>query len=260
MGRYTAHLVGESHYQPAVRRLREGDPVTLVAEPDNPHDPRAVRVVAPDGETIGYVERDSWLTGVVLDQKVTRSVTVRELIGGERERPSLGVVLDVRTALEAEDPAPTAQASSPAASASATFEGKSPKQVVAIAVVVIIALLALPSMCSSDEAEAPNSAPIAASSAEQEEDAVALAAEKAKCAELIGGLEATGLIRKREASRITVEDANWAQVPYEQKVSVLIGAYCAETGRQRPEGDERMSAYAYRSGDRLLTLTESGVF
>ncbi|MGD9388090.1 MAG: HIRAN domain-containing protein [Gammaproteobacteria bacterium] len=37
-------------------RIRAGDPVTLVREPDNPHDDRAIRVEAL-GRRIGYVPR-----------------------------------------------------------------------------------------------------------------------------------------------------------------------------------------------------------
>lgn len=37
-------------------RLREGDPLTLVREPENPHDPRAVRVEW-QGHKLGYVPR-----------------------------------------------------------------------------------------------------------------------------------------------------------------------------------------------------------
>jgi hypothetical protein len=69
-GRVT--VVGESHYQPALRRAAHGVcagtdfgqhlPVvaTLVPEPDNPHDPYAVRVDVVTGgraETVGYLPR-----------------------------------------------------------------------------------------------------------------------------------------------------------------------------------------------------------
>jgi hypothetical protein len=71
-GRVT--VVGESHYQPALRRAARGasagtDPVqhlpalaTLVPEPDNSYDPYAVRVDVVTGgrsETVGYLSRST---------------------------------------------------------------------------------------------------------------------------------------------------------------------------------------------------------
>ena len=104
MGRYTVHVVGESNYQPAIRRLREGTPIDLVPEPGNPYDPRAIRVDAPGGQTIGYVPRDSWLQAALLDQGTAMRASVMEIMGGEPGKPSLGVVLEVLTAKEAMKP------------------------------------------------------------------------------------------------------------------------------------------------------------
>jgi len=51
-------VAGFSYYDgPALLdRLRPGDPVMLVPEPDNPHDPRAIRIEAL-GQRVGYVPR-----------------------------------------------------------------------------------------------------------------------------------------------------------------------------------------------------------
>ena len=51
-------VAGFSYYDgPALLdRLRPGDPVTLVRELDNPHDPRAIRIEAL-GHRVGYVPR-----------------------------------------------------------------------------------------------------------------------------------------------------------------------------------------------------------
>jgi hypothetical protein len=51
-------VAGFSYYDgPAILdRLRPGDPVTLVREPGNPHDPRAIRIEAL-GHRVGYVPR-----------------------------------------------------------------------------------------------------------------------------------------------------------------------------------------------------------
>ena len=55
------HIVGESNYQPELRRVaRSGRTflAVLIPEPSNPKDPNAIRVVAEGGRTIGYLDRD----------------------------------------------------------------------------------------------------------------------------------------------------------------------------------------------------------
>jgi len=54
-------VAGVSFYQSALERCAAGQAVSLVHEPDNPHDPMAIRVVSILGETIGYVPRRSWI-------------------------------------------------------------------------------------------------------------------------------------------------------------------------------------------------------
>jgi len=51
-------IVGESFRQDVIGRCFEGMPVELVREPDNPHDPDAVRVTTVYGD-IGYLPADS---------------------------------------------------------------------------------------------------------------------------------------------------------------------------------------------------------
>jgi len=102
MGRYTVHLVGEANFQAAIRGIRAGTPVKLTPEPENPHDPRAIKAVVNGTDTIGYVERDSWLTRVMIDEGTSVASRVHEVIGGEAGKPSLGVVLEVLTAADAE--------------------------------------------------------------------------------------------------------------------------------------------------------------
>jgi hypothetical protein len=93
MKSYYVGIVGESNYQSAVRMLHEGFRVDLVPEPDNRHDPNAIRVDSITGETIGYVPRDSWLTDAIIGQGVDCFAVVHELTGeGKRNR---GVVIEV---------------------------------------------------------------------------------------------------------------------------------------------------------------------
>lgn len=49
-------LVGVSNY-PAVSKVKEDFPVYIEHEPDNPHDPNAMKVIGYDGETLGYLPR-----------------------------------------------------------------------------------------------------------------------------------------------------------------------------------------------------------
>jgi hypothetical protein len=101
MGRYTVHLVGEANYQAAIANLSAGDPVTIEHEPDNPHDPRALRCADVTGATIGYIERDSWLARAMIDQKTAIRAGVKAIIGGEKGKPTRGVVLTVLTGADA---------------------------------------------------------------------------------------------------------------------------------------------------------------
>lgn len=50
-------VAGVSFYQAALERCAAGEAVTFVHEPDNPHDPMALRVVSLRSETVGYVPR-----------------------------------------------------------------------------------------------------------------------------------------------------------------------------------------------------------
>lgn len=91
---YSVGLVGESNYQAAVRALRPGEHVELVAEPDNPHDLRAIAVRDGDGATVGYLPRDHWLADAMLDEGKGFSAEVKELTGGGTGEMT-GVVLTV---------------------------------------------------------------------------------------------------------------------------------------------------------------------
>lgn len=102
MGVYSVHLVGESHYQEACAAAKFRDVVVLVPEPDNRHDPRAVRALDARGCVLGYVPRDHWLQRVVADEGRSVEARVAEILGGEPDAPMLGVVLHVRTGADAE--------------------------------------------------------------------------------------------------------------------------------------------------------------
>ena len=65
---FPLRLVGEQFYARAIARCREGDRVTLVHETGNPYDARALAVVSPRNEIIGYIPREGWLHRALLDE------------------------------------------------------------------------------------------------------------------------------------------------------------------------------------------------
>jgi hypothetical protein len=107
-GQFGLEAVGESHYQPAIRRaLRDAHlqagrrmiRVRVEREPTNSYDPRAVRIISSSGETLGYLprERASTYQKVLKDfEKVGLTVTcAAALYGGDAKTPTLGVWLDL---------------------------------------------------------------------------------------------------------------------------------------------------------------------
>ncbi len=101
---YFYEVVGESHYQEALLRASEGAPdgrftARLVLEPENPHDPNAVAVHSPDGETVGYLPADD----AVLYARLLTDLLAHEvapvcpatLVGGSADKLNLGVRLDL---------------------------------------------------------------------------------------------------------------------------------------------------------------------
>jgi len=98
-------VAGESHYQEALRSLRDaldvlerdghGFIARLTPEPANPHDPNAIAVQTPSGETLGYVRadvaRDYQAFLLSLEGPIECSA---RLTGGTAEKPMIGVVLD----------------------------------------------------------------------------------------------------------------------------------------------------------------------
>lgn len=101
MGEYSVNLVGESNYQDAILALSAGDPVKLEHEPTNRFDPNAVRAADLGGRTIGYLERGSWLSDRIISGKTAIYSEVEIVTGGEKGKPSRGVVLLVYTAKDA---------------------------------------------------------------------------------------------------------------------------------------------------------------
>lgn len=100
-------VVGESHYQDALRSLarqcmpgadgRPSFPAVLIPEPENPFDRHAITVHGPTGQ-VGYLAREDAVryahTFQVLQKAGYDGGSCAGLLnGGERDRPSFGVVL-----------------------------------------------------------------------------------------------------------------------------------------------------------------------
>ena len=157
MGRYTVHLVGESNYQDVISHLAAGGTAKLVPDPMNEHDPRAIKAITSSGETIGYVEKEGWLTRAMLDDLTPVASRVLEIVGGDAAKPSRGVVLEVLTgpeAIAALDQSAVAAAGLPAGSSGIT---RMPTWAIVALVLVGIVIVAIISA-----APAPSSKPVAA--------------------------------------------------------------------------------------------------
>ncbi len=63
-----------------IRQCKAGDPLLLVPEPDNPHDPNAIKVCRKNGDTLGYISRVK-ATRLIMDISTgwTFRVTVDEI-------------------------------------------------------------------------------------------------------------------------------------------------------------------------------------
>lgn len=97
------HIVGESNYQPELRRVsRSGRTflAVLALEPTNPVDPNAIVVIAEGGKKVGYLNRDyaaDYHEVFTLLAKHGRLGACRaKLIGGVGKKKSFGVMLNLK--------------------------------------------------------------------------------------------------------------------------------------------------------------------
>ena len=86
-------VVGVSFYQDAIERCSPTEVVRFVHEPDNPHDPMAIRVVSALNETIGYVPRASWVHRMVHERGRGLAASIASI--GYSRACMLGVSLTV---------------------------------------------------------------------------------------------------------------------------------------------------------------------
>jgi hypothetical protein len=98
--------VGESHYQNVLRQLLQRSlssgriaPLVVECEPTNKFDANAVRITTTDGLTIGYLRREvaAEYCKVIAEIEAAgyRITCFGKLVGGDNERPSVGVWIDL---------------------------------------------------------------------------------------------------------------------------------------------------------------------
>ena len=106
MGVYSISVVGESFddRQRTISKCRAGAKAFLVREPENKYDENAIAVYTEVGifksrKQIGYIGRDNaeWMAEII-DGDGDIQATIEKIIGGEEDKPSLGVILKIRTA------------------------------------------------------------------------------------------------------------------------------------------------------------------
>jgi HIRAN domain len=97
------HIVGESNYQPELRRVAKSGRTflaVLAAERNNPRDANAIRVCAEGGRTVGYLSRDYAIeyreVFALLEQHGRVGACRAKLIGGVGAKKSFGVMLNLK--------------------------------------------------------------------------------------------------------------------------------------------------------------------
>ncbi len=87
--------------QEIASRCQPGERLRLVAEPDNPVDPNAIKVVRANGEQLGYLKADLAAriqAGRFFDSKLEDIIVeLTEITGGSRAKPERGVNIALGT-------------------------------------------------------------------------------------------------------------------------------------------------------------------
>jgi HIRAN domain len=100
--RRSLNIVGESFTnsdgtsrQVEIKRCREGEPVTLQPEPDNEYSDKAIAVFSCRNVQLGYIgaEHCEWIARLI--QNPQFEAEIEWITGGERGKPSRGIVLSI---------------------------------------------------------------------------------------------------------------------------------------------------------------------
>ena len=82
--------------QKIIAKCGEGEIVRLVRDRENRHDPNAVRVVRESGDQIGWLPADiAKEIAPVMDREIMPDAVIVEVMGGTKDKPTLGVLIDV---------------------------------------------------------------------------------------------------------------------------------------------------------------------
>ncbi|MGQ9474676.1 MAG: HIRAN domain-containing protein [Actinomycetota bacterium] len=89
--RFYSKVAGTSFHQDALKRCKEGEPLRLVREPENPYDRNAIAVYSQSNELIGHIKRDlAAELAPLMDSGVPIDVRISELTGGTEDKPAVG--------------------------------------------------------------------------------------------------------------------------------------------------------------------------
>ena len=92
---WTTAVAGVSHRQDEIQFCYEGQQVSLVREPKNPHDKNAIKVTA-GGRHIGYIGHDeAKRLASAMDSGDRLEASIEKLLGPDIDWPYIGVRLRI---------------------------------------------------------------------------------------------------------------------------------------------------------------------
>lgn len=87
---------GQGRRQRVIARLEAGVPLKLVRDPENAHDPNAIKVQTIGGADCGWIPKGkNERLAEQLDSGAEVRAMVARVTGGERGKPSLGLVIEI---------------------------------------------------------------------------------------------------------------------------------------------------------------------
>lgn len=96
---FNTKVAGTSFHKDGVEKVRAGMELEIVREPNNEHDPSAVKVQLLDGTQVGYLNKELAATvAPAMDAGfVTFTATVTQVTGGTEDKPNTGVNILVKS-------------------------------------------------------------------------------------------------------------------------------------------------------------------
>lgn len=96
---YNTKVAGTSFHKEGLVGLRAGTQLVIEREPDNEHDPNAVKVCQQDGTQVGYLNKDlaAAVAPAIDSGFVTLSAVVTQITGGTEDKPNQGVNILIKS-------------------------------------------------------------------------------------------------------------------------------------------------------------------